>query len=81
MLSIGVLHVHVGVYPVRPPLPTVAGYEGVGEVHSIGSAVQGLSPGDLVMASPPSPGRLLISINDDSFVVQATNPCTYKSCV
>ncbi|KAL7588084.1 enoyl-[acyl-carrier-protein] reductase, mitochondrial [Lactuca sativa] len=45
-----------GVYPVRPPLPTVAGYEGVGEVHSIGSAVQGLSPGDLVMASPPSPG-------------------------
>ncbi|KAJ0560294.1 putative trans-2-enoyl-CoA reductase (NADPH) [Helianthus annuus] len=45
-----------GVYPVRPPLPAVGGYEGVGEVHSVGEAVQGLSPGDLVMASPPSPG-------------------------
>ncbi|KVI12014.1 Alcohol dehydrogenase, C-terminal [Cynara cardunculus var. scolymus] len=45
-----------GVYPVRPPVPAVGGYEGVGEVHSVGSAVQGLSPGDLVMASPPSAG-------------------------
>ncbi|KAG5578577.1 hypothetical protein H5410_058711 [Solanum commersonii] len=32
-----------GVYPVRPPLPAVGGYEGVGEVHAIGSAVKGLS--------------------------------------
>ncbi|KAK9075792.1 hypothetical protein SSX86_004121 [Deinandra increscens subsp. villosa] len=45
-----------GVYPARPPLPAVGGYEGVGEVHSVGSAVEGLSPGDLVMSSPPSPG-------------------------
>ncbi|KAL8208598.1 hypothetical protein R6Q57_008010 [Mikania cordata] len=45
-----------GVYPVRPPVPAVGGYEGVGEVHSVGSAVQGFSPGDLVMVSPPSPG-------------------------
>lgn len=45
-----------GVYPVRPPVPAVGGYEGVGEVHSVGSAVNGLSPGNLVMASPPSPG-------------------------
>ncbi|XP_076928160.1 enoyl-[acyl-carrier-protein] reductase, mitochondrial-like [Bidens hawaiensis] len=45
-----------GVYPVRPPLPAVAGYEGAGIVHSVGSAVQAPSPGDLVMVSPPSPG-------------------------
>ncbi|KAK9055412.1 hypothetical protein SSX86_026495 [Deinandra increscens subsp. villosa] len=45
-----------GVYPVRPPLPAVGGYEGAGVVHSVGSAVQALSPGDLVMVSPPSPG-------------------------
>ncbi|KAK9049226.1 hypothetical protein SSX86_031807 [Deinandra increscens subsp. villosa] len=50
-----------GVYPARPPLPAVGGYEGVGEVHSVGSAVEGLSPGDLVMSSPPSPGKLLLS--------------------
>ncbi|KAI3962353.1 hypothetical protein MKX01_005355 [Papaver californicum] len=43
-----------GVYPVRPPLPAVGGYEGVGEVHDFGSVVKGLSLGDLVIPSPPS---------------------------
>ncbi|KAF0889679.1 hypothetical protein E2562_030157 [Oryza meyeriana var. granulata] len=46
-----------GVYPVRPPLPTaVAGYEGVGQVHALGPAVDSLSPGDWVIPSPPSFG-------------------------
>ncbi|KAI3850857.1 hypothetical protein MKW98_012850 [Papaver atlanticum] len=45
-----------GVYPVRPPLPAVGGYEGVGQVHDFGSAVKGLSIGDLVIPSPPSSG-------------------------
>lgn len=45
-----------GVYPVRPQVPAVAGYEGVGEVHSIGSAVKDLIPGDWVIPSPPSSG-------------------------
>ncbi|KAK4370386.1 hypothetical protein RND71_009861 [Anisodus tanguticus] len=45
-----------GVYPVRPLVPAVGGYEGVGEVHAIGSAVKGLSPGDWVIPSPPSSG-------------------------
>ncbi|KAK2985582.1 hypothetical protein RJ640_025015 [Escallonia rubra] len=45
-----------GKYPVKPQLPAVGGYEGVGEVHSLGSAVRGLSPGDLVIPSPPSSG-------------------------
>ncbi|KAG5253635.1 hypothetical protein OIU78_019145 [Salix suchowensis] len=45
-----------GVYPVRPPLPAVGGYEGVGEVLSVGSAVKHLSPGDWVIPSPPSSG-------------------------
>ncbi|GER42003.1 zinc binding dehydrogenase [Striga asiatica] len=43
-----------GVYPVRPPVPAIGGYEGVGEVHSVGSAVKGLSLGDWVIPSPPS---------------------------
>lgn len=47
----------VGVYPVRPQPPAVWGYEGAGVVHSVGSAIQGFSPGDLVMVSPPSPGE------------------------
>ncbi|KAL8115649.1 enoyl-[acyl-carrier-protein] reductase, mitochondrial-like isoform X2 [Apium graveolens] len=45
-----------GVYPVKPQMPAVGGYEGVGEVHSLGSAVKGLSPGDLVIPCPPSFG-------------------------
>ncbi|KAK8601516.1 hypothetical protein V6N12_051346 [Hibiscus sabdariffa] len=44
------------VYPVRPQVPAVGGYEGVGEVYSVGSAVKGLSPGDLVIPSPLSSG-------------------------
>ncbi|XP_042510131.1 enoyl-[acyl-carrier-protein] reductase, mitochondrial isoform X2 [Macadamia integrifolia] len=45
-----------GVYPVRPPVPAIGGYEGVGEVQSLGSAVRGLSPGDWVIPSPLSSG-------------------------
>ncbi|PKI55891.1 hypothetical protein CRG98_023707 [Punica granatum] len=45
-----------GVYPVRPEVPAVGGYEGVGEVYSTGAAVKDLSPGDLVIPSPPSSG-------------------------
>nr|XP_027108640.1 enoyl-[acyl-carrier-protein] reductase, mitochondrial-like isoform X1 [Coffea arabica] len=45
-----------GVYPVRPPVPAVGGYEGVGEVHSVGPGVKGFSAGDLVISSPPSSG-------------------------
>ncbi|KAG6393351.1 hypothetical protein SASPL_147590 [Salvia splendens] len=45
-----------GVYPVRPAVPAVGGYEGVGEVHSIGSAVEELRPGDWVIPSPPFSG-------------------------
>ncbi|PKU77815.1 putative trans-2-enoyl-CoA reductase, mitochondrial [Dendrobium catenatum] len=45
-----------GVYPVRPQVPAVAGYEGVGEVHSLGSAVSNLEVGDWVIPSPPSFG-------------------------
>jgi NADPH:quinone reductase-like Zn-dependent oxidoreductase len=41
-------------------VPAVGGYEGVGEVQSVGSAVKGLSPGDLVIPSPPSFGIFIV---------------------
>lgn len=37
-------------------MPAVGGYEGVGEVYSVGSAVTSLAPGDWVIPSPPSSG-------------------------
>lgn len=42
-------------------MPAVGGYEGVGEVHAVGSAVKGLSTGDWVIPSPPSSGKILLS--------------------
>uniref|UniRef100_A0A0D9XVY8 enoyl-[acyl-carrier-protein] reductase n=1 Tax=Leersia perrieri TaxID=77586 RepID=A0A0D9XVY8_9ORYZ len=46
-----------GVYPIRPPLPAaVAGYEGLAQVHALGSGDVDLSPGDWVIPSPPSFG-------------------------
>ncbi|KAJ3645442.1 hypothetical protein Zmor_023098 [Zophobas morio] len=38
-----------GKYPVRPPLPAVAGNEGVGEVVSVGSGVTDFQQGDRVV--------------------------------
>ncbi|KAL1298563.1 hypothetical protein HN51_042896 [Arachis hypogaea] len=57
-----------GVYPVRPELPAVGGYEGVGEVYSVGSAVTSLSPGDWVIPSPPSFGTWQTYIVKDQSV-------------
>ncbi|KAJ8631461.1 hypothetical protein MRB53_024784 [Persea americana] len=45
-----------GVYPVRPPVPAIGGYEGVGEIQAVGSAVKDFSLGDWVIPSPPSFG-------------------------
>ncbi|KAJ8868603.1 hypothetical protein PR048_030141 [Dryococelus australis] len=39
-----------GLYPTKPSLPAVPGNEGVGEVLSVGSAVDSLKPGDRVTA-------------------------------
>lgn len=46
---------------MRPQVPAVGGYEGVGEVHSLGSSVKDLSPGDWVIPFPPSSGMLFDS--------------------
>ncbi|KAK6142079.1 hypothetical protein DH2020_012181 [Rehmannia glutinosa] len=65
-----------GVYPVRPPVPTVGGYEGVGEVHSVGSAVLGLRPGDWVIPSPPSSGTWQTYLVKEQSVWHKIDKCT-----
>ncbi|PWA82063.1 Concanavalin A-like lectin/glucanase, subgroup [Artemisia annua] len=45
---------------VRLTLPTVGGCDSVGEVHSVGSPMQGLSTPDLVTMSPPFDGKFVI---------------------
>lgn len=48
-----------GVYPVLPSVPSIGGWEGVGEIHSVGSAVTDFSPGDLVIHAAYLPGNYL----------------------
>ncbi|XP_065865106.1 enoyl-[acyl-carrier-protein] reductase, mitochondrial [Euphorbia lathyris] len=73
-----------GVYPVRPQVPAVGGYEGVGEVHSVGSAVKDISPGDWVIPSPPSFGTWQTYIVQDQSVWHKINkelPMEYAATI
>lgn len=44
-------------------MPAVGGYEGVGEVHTLGSSVTGLSVGDWVIPFPLSSGTSIIFLH------------------
>ncbi|KAK7832917.1 enoyl-[acyl-carrier-protein] reductase [Quercus suber] len=73
-----------GVYPVRPQVPAVGGYEGVGEVFSVGSAVKGLSPGDWVIPSPPSSGTWQTYVVKDQSVwhkINKESPMEYAATI
>ena len=43
-----------GIYGERPVLPHIAGLEGVGRIEAVGTGVEGLAPGTLVLPVPPS---------------------------
>ncbi|KAM4095493.1 hypothetical protein ACJW30_08G033400 [Castanea mollissima] len=73
-----------GVYPVRPQVPAVGGYEGVGEVFSVGSAVKGLLPGDWVIPSPPSSGTWQTYVVKDQSVwhkINKESPMEYAATI
>ncbi|XP_031485951.1 enoyl-[acyl-carrier-protein] reductase, mitochondrial [Nymphaea colorata] len=73
-----------GVYPIRPPVPAIGGYEGVGEVFSLGSAVRNLSPGDWVIPSPPSFGTwqsYIVKPEDAWHKVRKDIPMEYAATV
>ncbi|CAK8536179.1 unnamed protein product [Lathyrus sativus] len=73
-----------GVYPVRPEPPAIGGYEGVGEVYSVGSAVTSFSPGDWVIPSPPSAGMWQTYVVKDQNVWHKVNkgvPMEYAATI
>jgi NADPH:quinone reductase-like Zn-dependent oxidoreductase len=41
-----------GVYPVKPTLPTLIGYEAAGVIDALGAGVQGFAPGERVCVLP-----------------------------
>uniref|UniRef100_A0A8D8SWJ9 Enoyl-[acyl-carrier-protein] reductase, mitochondrial n=1 Tax=Cacopsylla melanoneura TaxID=428564 RepID=A0A8D8SWJ9_9HEMI len=79
-----------GVYPVKPSLPAVPGFEGVGEVVEVGSGVKDLSVGDRVIPDTQHLGTwrtygkftpdLLMKVPKDVGLTEisgiTSNPCT-----
>lgn len=79
-----------GVYPVKPKLPAVGGFEGVSEVLAVGSSVEDVRKGDYVLPSSAGFGtwrtisttsadNVLKIPSDLSIIAAATvavNPCT-----
>ncbi|XP_044505771.1 enoyl-[acyl-carrier-protein] reductase, mitochondrial-like [Mangifera indica] len=73
-----------GVYPLRPQVPAVGGYEGVGEVYAVGSAVAGLSTGDWVIPSPPSSGTWQTYVVKDQSIwhkINKDSPTEYAATI
>lgn len=79
-----------GIYPVKPPLPTTPGGEGVGQVEEVGEGVKNLKPGDMVLPRDRTlgtwrshmlcPSSQLSKIQSGVDVIAAAtlsvNPCT-----
>ncbi|CAN4119019.1 unnamed protein product [Withania somnifera] len=73
-----------GVYPVRPAVPAIGGWEGVGEVYSAGCAVKALSPGDLVIHSAYLPGTWQTYVVEDQslwYKIDKSTPIEYAATV
>lgn len=73
-----------GVYPVLPSVPSIGGWEGVGEIHSVGSAVTDFSPGDLVIHAAYLPGTWQTYVVEDQslwYKIDKTTPIEYAATV
>ncbi|KAG5573740.1 hypothetical protein H5410_063506 [Solanum commersonii] len=73
-----------GVYPILPSTPSIGGWEGVGEVHSVGSAVMALSPGDLVIHAAYLSGTWQTYVVEDQslwYKIDKNTPIEYAATI
>src|SRR5262245_7961836 len=49
-------YIRAGRHTIRPTLPYTPGFDGAGEVDSVGNGVTGLAPGDRVYVAAPALG-------------------------
>jgi NADPH:quinone reductase-like Zn-dependent oxidoreductase len=67
-----------GIYPDAPPLPSVVGYEVAGEVESVGEGVEGLAPGDRVIAGTRFGGYAELVAVDQGQVLPLPDGMSYE---
>ena len=67
-----------GIYPDAPPLPSVVGYEVAGEVESVGGGVEGLAPGDRVIAGTRFGGYAELVAVDQGQVLPLPDGMSYE---
>ena len=73
------LMARAGVYPDAPRPPCVVGYEVAGEVESVGDGVEGLAPGDRVLAGTRFGGYAeLVTVPAGSQLIRLPDEMSYE---
>ena len=68
----------VGMYPEAPKPPSVIGYEVAGDVESIGDGIEGLKPGDRVIAGTRFGGQAELAVTDAGNVFPLPDGWSYE---
>ena len=72
------LMARTGVYPDAPPTPCVLGYEVAGEIESVGEGVDGLEPGQRVMAGVRFGGQAELVVIDAAQVLPLPDRLSFE---
>ncbi|XP_049385846.1 enoyl-[acyl-carrier-protein] reductase, mitochondrial-like [Solanum stenotomum] len=73
-----------GVYPVLPSTPAIGGWEGVGEIHYVGSVVMAFSPGNLVIHAAYLSGTWQTYVVEDHslwYKIDKNTPIEYAATI
>ena len=77
-LNFSDLLARVGMYPDAPKPPSVIGYEVAGDVESVGDGVEGVKPGDRVIAGTRFGGQAELAVTDAGNVFRLPEGWSYE---